>query len=935
MVILFVCVAVLLAVIFKLVQTSKNKQAAQWAAVQGRVVSVPMNLSPRLIAASFCVSALAAVANNIQIASTGQNVNSTGHDTSYTILSNTIIEPPATSPLTGPALVVTLPPVAPQYWLTVPGSKWIAPDVDQSNGRNGCCAGVTKYQTTFSMTDANGVALDPSTVKLTLTLLADDTVDIYLNGTATANKVYSGGVYQAATTIVLTKGFQAGTNTLEFDVTNSGLGATGLNIYAIGTADPMCVQANGTACPPTLDVSPNFVTQGAVTGTVYSAGQPFFIAVRNTGGGGPQPISVTPSTSPQCPSNGGNFPFTWSNVSTTVQNAPALFLKVFGSDPGGNPVAPGIYQSDIRITSGTQTQDICLISEVTAKAPVFFSLGKTGLLFNAQAGQGTHTQTVPIFTSAASVDWTAKVKTLPGDNFLTVSPTNGTTTGSLGKVTSSIVVSVAPQTAAGIHYGVIEIHPNAPGMMPAAMVVVYNVTAAPTTPDLSTAGLVVIASPDSATAAQSFSVLPSSAGSQPFTLATTSNLFTLPALSGTASGSTAVPVQVSLTAANLRQGFNTGTIQVQANGVTQNIDVRVILLPTTAVAKAGVTTTNCTPQQITAIGVSLPGNFSRLAGWPAVYQTRVIDDCGNPVTNATVVLTFSNGEQPLIAQLEDASTGTYTATWNPSTAGNVTVTARASSGTAVSNAMSAVTTTTGTVAANSVPMITRRGTVHNLNPLAGAPLAPGTIAALYGSGLSASPGAPSQVPLPTSFQGTTVTIAGIDAPLFYAGSGQINLQIPAELPSYGTYPVVVTVNGAVGVPDSITIADVSPGVAAYADGTLIAQHLDYSLVSTAKPAVPGETLIMYLAGLGTTNPAVPTNGIAPSAEPLARPVVPVTVTVAGAPAATPYAGLTPGAIGLAQIDFTIPLDAKPGNLTVLVKQNGVTANSVTVAVAAK
>jgi hypothetical protein len=42
MIVLFVCVAVLLAVIFgaiKLVQTSKNKQAAHWAAVEGRVVS--------------------------------------------------------------------------------------------------------------------------------------------------------------------------------------------------------------------------------------------------------------------------------------------------------------------------------------------------------------------------------------------------------------------------------------------------------------------------------------------------------------------------------------------------------------------------------------------------------------------------------------------------------------------------------------------------------------------------------------------------------------------------------------------------------------------------------------------------------------------------------------------------------------------------------
>jgi uncharacterized protein (TIGR03437 family) len=467
------------------------------------------------------------------------------------------------------------------------------------------------------------------------------------------------------------------------------------------------------------------------------------------------------------------------------------------------------------------------------------------------------------------------------------------------------------------------------------MVVVYNVTSAPTTPDLSTAGMVIVASPDSPTAAQSFSLLPSSAGSQAFTLSTSASFLTLPASSGSTSGSTAVPVQVSLNAANLRQGFNSGTIQVTANGVTQIIDVRVVLLPTTAVAKAGVATTNCTPQQITAVGVSLPGSFSRLAGWPAVHQTRVIDDCGNPVTNATVVLTFSNGEQPLIAQLEDATTGTYTATWSPATVGSVIVTARATSGSALGSAFSAVTTTAGAITANNVPMITRRGTVHNLNPLAGAPLAPGTIAALYGSGLAATSGAPSQVPLPITFQGTTVTIAGIDTPLFYAGGGQINLQIPVELPSYGTYPVVVTVNGAVGVPDSVTIADVSPGVAVFADGTLIAQHLNYALVDANHPAVPGETLIMYLAGLGATNPAVPTDGIAPSVEPLARPVDPVTVTVAGELAATPYAGLTPGAIGLAQIDFTIPLDAKPGNLAVVVKQNGVTANSATIPVAAQ
>jgi uncharacterized protein (TIGR03437 family) len=879
-------------------------------------------------------SALLISANNIPIPSTGQNVNATGQDTSYTILSNTIIEPPATAPYTGPAFVVTLPPVAPQYWLTVPGAKWIAPDIDQSNHRNGCCAGLTKFQMSFKMTDQSGAALDPSTAKVTLTLLADDTVDIYLNGTAQANHVYAGGGFQAATTIVLTKGFQTGSNTLEFDVNNSGLGATGLNIYAVGTADPLCLQADGTACPPVLDVSPNFVALTAATGTPYTATTPTYISIRNTGGGGPQSISVKQFATPQCPTNGGSLPFLWSTLTTTTQNLPSMYLKIFGVDPGGYVEPPGLYQANFRVTLGTQYQDVCLISNVTPKGLASFSLGRTGLLFNAQAGQGTHTQTVPIFASNGPVDWTAKVKTVPGDNFLSVSPASGTTNGAAGTATSNITVTVAPLTSAGIHDGVIEIHPNAPGLMPAAMVVVYNVTAAPTLPDLSTAGLVVIASPDStAPPTQSISILPSSAGSQAYTLSTSASFLTLPTPAGSASGSTAVPVPVALNVSNLRQGFNTGTIQVQSPNGAQNIDVRVIFLPTGAVAKAGAVTTNCTAQQITAIGTSLPGNFSRPAGWPAVYSTRVLDDCGNPVTNATVVLNFSNGEQPMIAQLEDASTGTYTATWNPQTAGPVTVTARVSSGSSLSSVMGAVTTTTGAITTNNVPMITRRGTVHNLNPLAGAPLAPGTVAALYGSGLASTSGSPSQVPLPTTFQGTTVTIAGIDTPLFYVGGSQLNLQIPAELPSYGTYPVVVTSNGVVGVPDSITISDVAPGVAAFADGTLIAQHLNYALVDATHPAVPGETLIMYLSGIGATSPAVPTDGIAPSAEPLARPVDPVTVTVAGEPAATPYIGLTPGAIGLAQIDFTIPKDANAGNLAVVVKQNGVTANGTTVLVA--
>jgi uncharacterized protein (TIGR03437 family) len=77
---------------------------------------------------------------------------------------------------------------------------------------------------------------------------------------------------------------------------------------------------------------------------------------------------------------------------------------------------------------------------------------------------------------------------------------------------------------------------------------------------------------------------------------------------------------------------------------------------------------------------------------------------------------------------------------------------------------------------------------------------------------------------------------------------------------------------------------------------------------------------------------VATGQAAPSAEPLARVTLPVTVTVAGANSNVAYAGLSPALVGLYQIDFQIPTTASSGNLNVVVTQNGQTANTTTVPV---
>ena len=138
-------------------------------------------------------------------------------------------------------------------------------------------------------------------------------------------------------------------------------------------------------------------------------------------------------------------------------------------------------------------------------------------------------------------------------------------------------------------------------------------------------------------------------------------------------------------------------------------------------------------------------------------------------------------------------------------------------------------------------------------------------------------------------------------------------------------------NGALTTPDTLDIEPVTPGVAALSNGTIIAQHVDGSYVTATSPANPGEILTIYLAGMGLTDVSVQTGQVSPS-TPLAHPTVQPTVTVNGEAAQIGFAGLTPQAVGLYQINFTVPSDAPSGNLKLVVSQGNVQSNMGTIAV---
>jgi uncharacterized protein (TIGR03437 family) len=233
------------------------------------------------------------------------------------------------------------------------------------------------------------------------------------------------------------------------------------------------------------------------------------------------------------------------------------------------------------------------------------------------------------------------------------------------------------------------------------------------------------------------------------------------------------------------------------------------------------------------------------------------------------------------------------------------------------------------------------------NAVFGASLAPGGIAALFGEQLTTGPPAPAQsIPLGTSLGGATVFVNNQAAPSYYVSVGQINFQIP-----YGTSagPGVVRVDrdGLTGNSVSVNIVPAAPRLLFFYLGTqdyaiaLFPDGVTYAIPSTpgilSRPAVAGvDTLVFYALGLGQTNPpvtegqAAPAAQVAPSTMVFGQSLLPTTgVTVVPA-----YAGLTPGLVGLYQINVVVPaLSPKGDAIPVYFDMgNGVMSNRVNIAV---
>ncbi|HWQ32390.1 MAG TPA: SBBP repeat-containing protein [Blastocatellia bacterium] len=228
----------------------------------------------------------------------------------------------------------------------------------------------------------------------------------------------------------------------------------------------------------------------------------------------------------------------------------------------------------------------------------------------------------------------------------------------------------------------------------------------------------------------------------------------------------------------------------------------------------------------------------------------------------------------------------------------------------------------------------------------GGELARESIVAAFGSELATTIAGAAALPLPTSLAGTTVKIkdsTGTDrlAPLFFVSPTQINYYVP-DGTAEGTATVTVTSGSGRVSTGTVQIRSSVPGLfSANASGQGVAAALAVRV--KANGTLFYEPVAQYDAAQGKFVPLPidlgPDQGAATDVVVLAlfgtgiRYRQSVSVNVGGVEVQVDYAGITPGFIGLDQVNVRLPRSLiGRGEVTVNLTIDGRNANPVTVSI---
>jgi uncharacterized protein (TIGR03437 family) len=207
-----------------------------------------------------------------------------------------------------------------------------------------------------------------------------------------------------------------------------------------------------------------------------------------------------------------------------------------------------------------------------------------------------------------------------------------------------------------------------------------------------------------------------------------------------------------------------------------------------------------------------------------------------------------------------------------------------------------------------------------------ASVAPGGLISVYGSQMSATNLATSQIPLPTALGQSCLTVNGAPIPLLFISAQQVNAQLP--LNASGNVTMSIHTPGGIGNSYNFVVESAAPAI--FLSGTAgpetglatIFRADNGQLVTPTNPIHPGDTIVIYLTGMGPTSPSVAA-GMATPMSPLSFVTQAPVLTLGGSTLNVLYAGLVPGYIsGLYQINATVPAGVPQGTDVPLVISQG-------------
>jgi uncharacterized protein (TIGR03437 family) len=354
------------------------------------------------------------------------------------------------------------------------------------------------------------------------------------------------------------------------------------------------------------------------------------------------------------------------------------------------------------------------------------------------------------------------------------------------------------------------------------------------------------------------------------------------------------------------------------------------------------------------------GGYTGQDGGSLVVQ--IIDEYGVPIANAPVVfslpsrgsltfLSYGNGEPACTPASSTSSVSCPTDQYGFAYA-EVTLGSTPSS--PIINITAAGETFQGQAfisALSSQPTITAAGILNDATFQ--SQISPGSYVAIFGSNLldttalsnyaiynnltydsANAQNSPTDGSLPLQIDFTTVSFdvpsAGISVPGYidFVSPTQVNVWVPWELAGQSSVQMKVDIDeGFWGNVVTIPLSGTSPGF--FLSGNVaIAQDQNFKLITSSNPAVPGQAIVLYCNGLGPVTNQQPSGAPASGTSISATTTTPV-VTIGGQPAQVIFSGLSPGFVGLYQVNVYVPSGLSAGNQPITIAIGGNTSPSQT------